>query len=59
MPSLGLPEHCLAMSNANAFGRLDEVGALSDLHQVLPLLAWVLGQVLTCSEVAGPETHHL
>ena len=34
----------------------DEVGVLSDLHQVFLLLAWLLGQVLTCSEVAGPET---
>lgn len=35
---------------------IDEVGLLSEFYQVFLLIAWVLGQVLTCSDVAGPET---
>ena len=46
-------EQCRCLQGAG------EVGALSDFHEVFLLLAWVLGQVLTCSEVTGPETHQV
>lgn len=57
MPSLAVAtvlgdEQCWCLWKA------DEVGAPRDLCQVFLLLGWVLGQVLTCSEVTGQHRTH-